>query len=106
MFAAAKDALTSQTARAYANNLIRRYGEVQELRIDSRAKSVELVLTLLGESEPLRVRIDRYRVEKIEGKTYVTLLEGTCSRPWLQHLFEDHSRGRPHEVPSWVAAAL
>lgn len=106
MFAAAKDALASQTARAYANGLIRRYGEVRELRIDSRAKSVEFVCTLIGENEPVRVNIGRYRIETIDGKSYLTLLEGTCSRPWLQHLFEDHARNRPHEVPSWAAAVL
>lgn len=106
MFAAAKDAIASQTARRYANGLISRYGEVQELKIDSRGKSVEVVLALLGETAPVRVRIDRYQIETIEGKSYLTLLAATCSRPWLQNLFEDHARGQRREVPSWAATVL
>ena len=54
MFTAAKDALASQAARSYANSLIKAYGEVRELKIDSKEKTVEVLCDLNGEHEPVR----------------------------------------------------
>jgi hypothetical protein len=106
MFTAAKDAFSSQAARRYVNGLIKRYGEVSELKIDSRAKSVDLVCVLVGESEPVAVRIEQYRVENEDGKYFVKLGPCSCSRRWLQHLLEDHACGRRIPLPPWAAAAL
>ena len=67
MFHAAKDALSSQAARSYVNGLIKRYGEVRDLKIDSKEKTVVVVCILEGEPEPVKVRIDRYRIESELG---------------------------------------
>lgn len=106
MFTAAKDALSSQAARHHVNGLIGRYGKVRELKIDSRAKSVDIVCTLHGESEPVTVRIDAYRVGRDGPAHFVEILACSCARPWLQNLLEDHACGRRIEVPAWAAAAL
>ena len=106
MFTAAKDALSSQAARSYVNGLIKRYGEVKELKIDSKAKSVDVVCELIGERDPVSVRVENYRLDNVGGKTFVEITKISCSRPWLQNLLEDHGRGRRVEVPSWAAAAL
>lgn len=106
MFTAAKDAMASQAARSYVNGLIKRYGEVRELRIDSRAKSVDITCTLLGERDPVTVRIDRYHIETAGAKHFVEVKACSCSRAWLQALLEDHACGRRVELPAWAAAAL
>jgi len=106
MFTAAKDALASHAARNYVNGLIKRYGEVSELKIDSRKKSVDVVCTLIGESEPVTVLIENYRIESNGTKSFIEVTALTCSRPWLHNLLEDHARGRRLELPSWAAAAL
>lgn len=106
MFTAAKDALSSQAARQYVNGLIKRYGEVVELKIDSRAKSVDIVCALVGEREPVSVRVDSYRLENDGARRFVRLERCSCSRPWLQNLLEDHAHGRRFELPAWAAAAL
>ena len=106
MFTAAKDTLSSHAARTYVNGLIKRYGEVDELKIDSRQKTVDIVCTLKGESAPVTVRIENYRIEKDGGTSFVEITAVVCSRTWLLHLLEDHVRGRRLELPSWAAAAL
>ncbi len=106
MFTAAKDALTSHAARNYVNGLIKRYGEVSELKIDSKGKSVDIVCVLIGESTPVTVRIENYRIESDGTKRFIEITACACSRPWLQNLLEDHARGRRLELPSWAAAAL
>jgi hypothetical protein len=106
MFAAAKDALTSQVARRYVNSLIGRYGVVRELKIDSAAKSAGITCELIGEAEPVIVRVEHYRIIDEAGKRWIEVTACSCSRPWLQHLLEDHACGRRVELPGWAAAAL
>lgn len=106
MFNAAKDALSSQAARSYVNGLIQRYGEVRDLKIDSKAKTVDIICLLKGEPEPVRVRIDSYRIESEGPNRFLKLQVCSCSRLWLQHLLEDQACGRRLKLPAWAAAAL
>jgi hypothetical protein len=106
MFAAAKDAMASKAAQSYLNNLIARYGTVQELKIDSRAKTLAAVCLLNGERTPITVRADRYVIERAGDKTFVRVESCYCDRPWIQNLLSDFAKDRRIELPSWAAAAL
>ncbi|MCS6243751.1 MAG: hypothetical protein H2172_07850 [Opitutus sp.] len=106
MFTAAKDAVASQAARTFVNGQIARYGQVRELKIDSRAKTVAVVCELIGESEPVHVRVDSYRLVSENGQYFVEVLTCSCSRPWLHNLLFDHACGRRWVLPSWAAKVL
>lgn len=106
MFSAAKDMMTSKAAKSYANNFIGAYGSVDELAIDSRRNRVEVTVRLNGEVSPIGITIEKYRVEQRDGKTFVEVLDSSCTRPWLQAVMRDHLHGRRFELPSWAAAAL
>ena len=106
MFNAAKDLLTSKAARTYANNLIARYGKVDELTIDSKNRRVRVVCSLDGETGPISVDVDNYRLENVGGKTYVVVEACRCSRRWVETLLIDQVRGKKYELPPWAAAAL
>lgn len=106
MFNAAKDAVSSQSAQVWVNNLISRYGKVQGLKIDSRRKTLEVTCLLDGEAAPIAIRIGNYVVETDEGKKFIRATDFSCSRPWLQNLLADFGHRRRIELPSWAAAAL
>jgi hypothetical protein len=106
VFTAAKDALASQAARSYVNGLIKRYGEVKELKIDSRAKTVALVCELIGETEPVTMNVKAYRIVAEGELRFVEIMACECSRVWLQNLLEDQVCGRRLKLPAWAAAAL
>jgi hypothetical protein len=106
MFNLAKNFMTGKAAQVYVNNLISRYAVLQDLKIDTQNKTVDLVCQLHGETEPVRVRIDRYVIQERGEQRFVEVLKCTCSRPWIQALVEDFVQGRPVEVPSWASAAL
>ena len=106
MFTAAKDALASQAARTFVNDRIARYGQVRELKIDSRAKTVAVVCELIGESEPVSVRVDSYRLVSENGRQFVEVVSCTCSRPWLHNVLADHVCGRRWVLPAWAATVL
>lgn len=106
MFSAAKDLMASQAAKAYANNLISRYGCVDDLKIDSKRSRIEVVVSLNGEVGPVGVTIEKYQKIEESGRTFVEVLDSSCTRPWLQAAMRDHLHGRRFEIPSWAAAAL
>jgi hypothetical protein len=106
MFSAAKDMMTSKAARAYANNFIGAYGSVEELAIDSKRNRVEVTVRLNGEVTPIGITVEKYRLDRENGKAFLEVLDSSCTRPWLQAVMRDHLHGRRFELPSWAAAAL
>jgi len=106
MFTAAKDALSSQAAKTWANSLIARYGKVQDLKIDSRRKTVEVSCLLEGEATPITVKIENYVVETEQDKRFVRATGFSCTRPWLQNVLADFGPKQRIELPPWAAAAL
>ena len=106
MFDAAKDALASRAAQVWANNLIARYGKVQDLKIDSRRKTMEISCLLDGEPTPITIRIENYVVETERDKKFLRATDFSCTRPWLQNLLRDFGPRQRIELPPWAAAAL
>jgi hypothetical protein len=106
MFSAAKDLMTSKAAKAYANNFIASYGQVEELSIDSKRGRIETLVRLNGEVSPIGVTIERYRIAESGGKKYLEVLDSSATRPWLQAVMRDHLHGKRIELPSWAASAL
>ena len=106
MFNAAKDALASRAAQAWANHLIARYGKVQDLKIDSRRKTVEVCCLLEGEPSPITIRIENYMVETERDKKFIRATIFHCTRPWLQNFLTDFGHRQRVELPPWAAAAL
>lgn len=106
MFHAAKDALSSRAAQAWANRLIARYGSVLDLTIDSRRKTVEVSCQLDGEPTPITLKIENYTVETDGEKKFLRASRFTCTRPWLQNVLTDLGPRQRIELPAWAAAAL
>jgi hypothetical protein len=106
MFTAAKDAVTAAAIRRFLSGKMERYGTVRDLRFDSRARSLEIVCDLVGETEPVTVRVGSYTVEETAGQSYLRPKACTCSRPWITRLLEDYVEGKRFEVPGWAKAAL
>jgi hypothetical protein len=106
MFTAAKDALASQATKVWVNTLIARYGKVQDLKIDSSRKTVEVTCLLDGEISPVTIRIENYTVETEGGKKFFRATHFSCTRPWLQNLLKDFGHRQRIELPPWASAVL
>jgi hypothetical protein len=103
---AAKDIISSKAAKAWLNNFIARYGEVRELKIDSKRKRIDLTCILNGETDPVRVTIIKYEVENDGEKTFFKVIDSSATRPWLQSVMRDHLHGRRFELPKWASTAF
>jgi hypothetical protein len=106
MFNAAKDAIAGRAAQTYLNDMIRRYGKLQRLKIDSTHRQMEAVCLLEGEATPITVNVGNYEVQSEGSRKFLKISQCTCSRPWLQNLLTDYADGRRFELPAWAASAL
>ena len=106
MLNAMKDAVTSQAAQSFVNGQISRYGTVQDLKINSKRKTVEVSCLLHGEPNPIQVTVENYAIETVGGQKFIQVTGIKSSRPWLQNLLTDYALKRRIPLPSWAAAAL
>ena len=79
MLNALKDRVTSNAARLHCNNLLARYGTVQELCIDSARQRMEIVCLLEGETAPIAVTVEKYEITTEGGKKFIHV-RGASSR--------------------------
>ena len=106
MFNTAKDVLASRGAQTWANTLIARYGQVQNLKIDSLHKTIEVTCQLEGEPTAVTLKILNYVVETEGPKKFIRATGFSCTRPWLQNFLTDFGQRQRIELPPWAAAVL
>jgi hypothetical protein len=106
MFRSAKDALAGKSARIYLNDLLSRYGHLEELKIDSKAGTMEMTCLLHGEREPIMVYVGKYLIEQQGQARTLRLSDCRCSRAWVQNLLIDFAEKKSFPLPPWAAAAL
>ena len=106
MFSGIKDSLTSSAAKSMLSSRLVRYGNLTDLRIRSRERSIYAELLLEGEEVPVIIHVERYRI-LTKGPDHVMVMDTVAvSRPWLQNLVQDFLVGVAIPVPSAVLLAL
>jgi hypothetical protein len=103
------DRLThSRTTRWAVNHFaLKRYGTMTQLRIDSKARSIDMELELQGESSPIHVHIDQYDFERLPSGDGTLVVRGiTVSRPWMQELAKNLVESKPQHIPEKLAGYL
>jgi hypothetical protein len=98
----AKDAALQKAVRAFLKPKVERYGELKEFDLDTSAKRASAELLLHGESTPLVVTEALYRLERDCSQWYVVVYGIKVSKPWVQHLLDDHFPEFKFKVPELV----
>jgi hypothetical protein len=103
----AKDWLIERTALPLLNQAVmRKYGEMTKLKLDTAQRSIEAEVELKGETQPIQVRVHEYEILQEGGTAYVVLKDISTSREWLTALARDFAVGRKFEVPERVRGYL
>lgn len=95
-----KDRGISKAAKVFIQGKVERYGDMIELKIDSRKKRIELMLQLKGEDSPISVEVSEYLFMENEGTFYIQIGKLNSSKEWLNLLAEDFVVGKKIELPS------
>ena len=80
-------------------NMYMDFGKVRQLKLDSRAKRIDVVLDLKGETEPVSVSLYDYCVKKAGERLTVEVGRITASREWIAILGQELAANRPFEIP-------
>ncbi len=98
----------SCSAKYYLNYfLIKEYGEMLKLEIDSENRSMNVEVLLKGECEPIRVQVGNYEYISRNGDSGLILKDVTTSRAWMNTLVDNlYREGITIPMDSQVALIL
>ncbi len=102
----AKTWAAQTAARKYLNRYYSDVGVMTKLEIDPEQKTILVEAQLNGESQPVSIRVNRYRVIQTGGKAYLEVADALISRDWMNALFQRTVKGRRFEVPELVRLVL
>jgi len=103
-----KDRLISERIKPELNTHLARYGEVLDVKLNTRERSVQLSIKLKGEPDPIRVNIGKYALIKEETQLWVTIDSQSieASREWLTLLLQDQAGRQRLPIPQKYAWAV
>src|SRR4051812_13479476 len=97
-----KDAALEKAVLMFLRPKAERYGEIKALSIDTKGKRISAEICLHGEKEPLIISEALYRVEQTGPEAMLVIYGVKVSKPWAQHLLEDHFQEISLKVPDFV----
>jgi hypothetical protein len=103
-----KDRLISERIKQELNTHLARYGEVLDVRLNTRERSVQLSIKLKGEPDPITVNIGKYELIKEDTKLWLSVDRQSieASREWLTLLLQDQAGRQRLPVPQNYAWAV
>ncbi len=106
-----KNAGLSKLALIYANKEIREYGEMVNLKIDSKNKNIELEVLLKGEKENIIIKVDQYEVIKKDDSSFIKFKNISASREWItvlinNVLIQNNAPKKMYEIDSTYATII
>ena len=106
MLRGSKDAALGFAARTAFNTRFSRIGNMTELTVDTKNKSVRLRVDLVGESEAIEIQVAKYSLERRGDDVMVTVHDVTASRKWLAEALREFVVGRSFTIPPGAGAVL
>lgn len=103
---AARDRAAEAAAGAYLRRKMQGFGELRQLQIDSRQKTIMLEVMLKGEVSPVQLTILSYEVVRRGDEAYVRLRKIAASREWLGTALNQYLVGQEFKVPAAIASML
>src|SRR5262245_40234721 len=99
-----KDKLVESMAPSLLNKaLLKPYGRIIELKLNSRDKALEITLELKGEQEPVHLDIQEYEVIQEDGRCFLVIKKVSTSREWLTAIAKELAVGKRLELPGEAA---
>jgi hypothetical protein len=103
-----KDRLISERIKQELNTRIARYGEVLDVKLNTRERSVQLSIKLKGEADPITVNFGKYELIKENQQLWLAVDSQRieASREWLTLLLQDQAGRQRLPIPQKYAWAV
>jgi hypothetical protein len=102
----AKDAALERAAILYLSPLVKRYGKITRIGIDTDKKQLSGELQLHGELVPLELVAAQYSVVEKDGESYLRLSAFRFSKEWVQNLADDLLPQYTVKIPGFMRPLL
>ena len=104
--ASAKDSLLGMLVKPHVQEYLGDAGTIQDIRVDSVAKTIEVTVILQGDANPLVAKIMSYSIAESGGGALFSVQEWECrSHPWLHTLGQRFSPTAQIPLPVSYAIA-
>jgi hypothetical protein len=80
------------------------YGQLLAFQLHSAENRASCRVLLRGETEPVTLSVDEYRLTQDATGTALTVVQACASREWLSQLLRDFLVGRSFPVPEQYAS--
>jgi len=103
-----KDRLISERIKQELNAQLARYGEVLDVKLNTRERSVQLSIKLKGEPDPITVNIGKYELIKEGDQLWLSIDSQSieASREWLTLVLQDQAGRQRLPIPQKYAWAV
>lgn len=102
LFSRVRDVALEKALMLFLSPLVKRYGRIGKIGIDTSRKEISGEIYLIGDVVPLELYSSQYRVEDKEGESYLVLSSFKFSKEWVQNLSDDFLREYTVKIPSVV----
>jgi hypothetical protein len=103
---AGKDVAVSSSIKGVVNLVIKEFGKMLDLRLDSKNKRIFAEVELLGEKEPVSIEVGEYELVERDGKSFLVVKDLSASREWLDIVLKNHFNTYELELPPQIAKTL
>lgn len=101
-----KDTALGFAARTFFNTKLHGIGEMTELSIDTKKRSIHVRLDLEGEAEPIEINVNKYDLTRRGARTAITVLDASTSRKWLTEVLRQFVIGNSFVIPPKAGVVL
>ena len=98
-----KDKVISLLLKGKLDDLIKDFGQVKALSVNTEDKVIAARIVLKGESKPYEVLLSNYRFRRDDGKYYFMFDDLGTSREWINVLLGKILKAKKFEVPAAYA---
>ena len=103
----AKDWLVEKAGMAMLNQaVLKPYGTITKLKLDTTARSLDAELELKGEMQPVRLHVQEFEIREAEDRAFIIIRKIETSREWLTTAARDFVVDREFELPDSVKKFL
>ena len=113
LFSSVKDGLkkgmdlsASRIVRQLLQERLAPYGDLKDLTLDSKARTIRAELDLKGEPAPLEVVVERYELVAEGEERFLVIRSVRTSKPWISLLLKDFLIGRRFVLPAKYAGLI
>jgi len=103
---ALKERATEATIKRLINQKIVAFGSVTNLQFDSRQRTISAQLALIGEHQPIDIKIGSYDVIQDKGQAYISFQRFHASKEWIANGLNEYVAGRRFKLPDAAKMVL